>query len=89
MKEDILTAVRLQMPLSAALDRPPGSQSCAIKVSRSAGKRRLSTWPCQEFGMLELASFSEFSRQRALQRFQLLRAYLEDVQSLEDALWYD
>jgi hypothetical protein len=45
MKEDILTAVRLQMPLSAALDRPPGSQGCAINVSRSSGDRRvISSW---------------------------------------------
>jgi transposase-like protein len=37
---------------------------------------------CQEFGMSELASFSESSRQSALQRFQLLRAHLEDGRSL-------
>src|SRR5260370_15937659 len=35
-------------------------------------------WSCQEFGMPELASFPESSRQRALQRFHLLRAHLED-----------
>ena len=32
--------------------------------------------------MSELASFSESSRQSALQRFQLLRAHLEDGRSL-------
>jgi len=32
--------------------------------------------------MPELASFSESSRQSALQRFQLLRAHLEDGRSL-------
>jgi transposase len=32
--------------------------------------------------MSEFASFSEFSRQSALQRFQLLRAHLEDGRSL-------
>ena len=32
--------------------------------------------------MSELASFSESSRQTALQRFQLLRAHLEDGRSL-------
>ena len=32
--------------------------------------------------MSELASFPRVSRQRALQRFQLLRAHLEDGQSL-------
>jgi hypothetical protein len=33
--------------------------------------------------MSELASFSDSSRQSALQRFQLLRAHLEDGRSLE------
>jgi transposase len=39
-------------------------------------------WSCQEFQVSELASFSEHSRQSALQRFQLLRAHLEDGRPL-------
>jgi hypothetical protein len=41
MKEDIQSAICLQMPLSEALDRLPGSQSCAINVSRSSSDTRV------------------------------------------------